>query len=281
MLRLAGLFLLTLVIAFFVAAELALVSASRQQIARLAENQGQANEAAQRVQYAQNHLERYLSVTQTGTTAGSLLLGWLGEDATVHWIEPWTSHLPLGPVGSMVSTHTIAVALAFLLVTYVEISLGELVPKVLAANAPERTALLLIRPLQICAYLFWPLLVVLDGTVSLLTGWLKRRQNALPELTPAQAPVLQADPHSVMVSGVLELTMLNETLGLTLPSNPAYRTLAGFMIHELGRVPQQGERLVWGELELEAARVADNRLDAVLLRQVTRPLAMPEVELVG
>jgi CBS domain containing-hemolysin-like protein len=85
-------------------------------------------------------------------------------------------------------------------------------------------------------------------------------------------PFIQTDPHTVLVSGVLELTTVNELLGLTLPTSLAYRTLAGFMIHHLGRLPVQGERLLWGELELEVAHRVAERLETVLLRQVTRPL---------
>ncbi|NJR65477.1 MAG: DUF21 domain-containing protein [Leptolyngbyaceae cyanobacterium CRU_2_3] len=176
MLRLTMLFVLILVVAFFVAAELSLIAASPQQMDQLSQQTVEPRQAkaAQRVKYAQAHLQQYLSVTQTGTTAGSLLLGWLGEGATVHWIEPWMHWLPLNrfhlPV--MLTTHSIAVVTAFLFVTYIEILLGELIPKVLASHAPERTALLLIRPLQLCSYLFFPFLVLLNSHVRFLTGWL-------------------------------------------------------------------------------------------------------------
>lgn len=273
LLRLSMLLTLTLAIAFFVAAELSLVSASRSQIYQLTQHISEPStaKAAQLVQQAQKNLQHYLSITQTGTTAFSLLLGWLGEGATVHWIEPWINCLPIGKLPAMVTAHSIALVVAFLLVTYVEIVLGELIPKVLAANAPERTALLLIRPLQICSYLFWPLLVILNGTVKLLTGSVIDH-NAEPELPPSMQPFIQTDPHTVLVSGVIELTTVNELLGLTLPTSSAYRTLAGFMIHHLGRLPVQGERLLWGELELEVAHRVAERLETVLLRQVTRPL---------
>lgn len=273
-LRLSGLFLLVVVIAFFVAAELAIVSASKGEIDHLARQSEHPmrQQAAQQVQYAQNHLEQYLSVTQTGTTAGSLLLGWLGEDATVHWIEPWISRLPLPHLPMVITTHTISVAIAFLFVTYIEIVLGELVPKVLAAQAPENTALLLIRPLQLFSYLFFPALVVLNGTVRLLTGWINRRRqvDALPE---SAAPLVQKDAHSVVIAGAVDIQTINDKLGFNLPASEAYRSIAGFMIHQLGRVPVTGDRLQWGELELEAVRVIENCLDTVLIRQVTRPLS--------
>ena len=271
------LLVLTLLIAFFVASELALVSADRHQIRQLARLSDSPStvKTAQLVQQAQQNLPHYLSVTQTGTTAGSLLLGWLGEGATVHWIEPWINKLPIGHFSAMLTAHSIAVPAAFILVTYVEIVLGELIPKVLATHAPERTALLLMRPLQICSDLLWPLLAILNGTVRLLTDWITSTESP-PLLLPFEATIVQNDAHSVLISGVCEVTAVNEKLGLQLPINKAYQTIAGFMIHNLGRLPNQGERLLWGELELEAAIVVESSLETVLLRQVTRPLFEPQ-----
>lgn len=277
--RLAVLLTLILVVAFFVAAELALVSASKGEMQHLADQaeDPRKRKAAQRVRDAQNRLEHYLSVTQTGTTAGSLLLGWLGEGATVHWIEPWTNRF-LGHLPAMLTAHSIAVAIAFLLVTYVEIALGELIPKVLAANAPEQTALALIQPLQWCSYLFWPLLVILNGTVQLLTGWVARKPQTLA-LPLSQTPLVQTDPYSVAVPGGLELDALNAQLALNLPPSAAYSTISGFLIHHLGHFPQVGERLLWDELELEAAQMAEHRLETIVIRRVTQPLVkLPQPE---
>lgn len=264
---------LTLLIAFFVASELALVSADRHQIRQLARlsHSESTVKTAQLVQQAQNNLPHYLSVTQTGTTAGSLLLGWLGEGATVHWIEPWIDKLPLGQFPAMLTAHAIAVPVAFILVTYVEIVLGELIPKVLASHAPERTALLLIRPLKICSNVLWPLLAILNGNVRLLTGWITSKKSQ-PLLSPSEATFVQKDAHSALLAAGWEVTAVNEKLGLKLPTNEAYQTIAGFMIHFLGKLPSQGERLLWGELEIEAANVVEGSLETVLIRQVTRPL---------
>lgn len=263
---------LTLLIAFFVASELALVSADRHQIRQLAQLSDRPNaKTAELVHQAQNNIPHYLSVTQTGTTAGSLLLGWLGEGATVHWIEPWIDKLPIGHFPAMLTAHSIAVPVAFILVTYIEIVLGELIPKVLASHAPERTALLLMPALEICSKILWPLLAILNGNVRLLTGWITS-QKSEPLLSPSEATLVQKDAHSALISGGWEVTAVNEKLGLNLPTNPAYQTIAGFVIHTLGKVPTQGDRLLWGELEIEAADVVEGSLETVLVRQVTRPL---------
>lgn len=263
---------LTLLIAFFVAAELALVSADRHQIRQLAKLRDRPNaKTAELVHQAQNNIPHYLSVTQTGTTAGSLLLGWLGEGATVHWIEPWLDKLPIGHFPAMLTAHSIAVPVAFILVTYIEIVLGELIPKVLATHAPERTALLLMPALEICSKILWPLLAILNGTVRLLTGWITSKKSQ-PLLSASEATLVEKDAHSALISGVWEVTAVNEKLGLNLPTNPAYQTIAGFVIHTLGKMPTQGDRLLWGELEIEAADVIEGSLETVLVRQVTRPL---------
>ncbi len=264
---------LVVVVGFFVAAELAIVSASKSEIYSLSQktDDSSTSKAAELVHHAQNNLEQYLSVTQTGTTAGSLLLGWLGEGATVHWIEPWISRIPIDRLPVMLTSHAIAATVAFLLVTYVEILLGELVPKVLAANAPEQTALLLIRPLEFSSRLFFPALVVLNASVRVLTGRVVRKPKAAFR-SASEAPLVQNDAHSALIAGSLDLPTINEKLGLSIPLHEAYQTLAGFMIHQLGRVPSQGDRLQWSELELEAVRVEDDRVETILLRQVTRPL---------
>jgi len=263
---------LTLLIAFFVASELALVSADRHQIRQLAQLRDRPNaKTAELVHQAQKNIPHYLSVTQTGTTAGSLLLGWLGEGATVHWIEPWIDKLAIGHFPAMLTAHAIAVPAAFILVTYVEIVLGELIPKVLANHAPERTALLLMPALEICSKILWPLLTVLNGTVRLLTGWITSKKSE-PLLSAYEATLVEKDAHSALIPGIWEVTAVNEKLGLNLPTNQAYQTIAGFMIHNLGKIPNQGELLLWGELEIEAANVVEGSLETVLLRQVTRPL---------
>jgi len=181
---------LVLVVAFFVAAELSLVASSREQIAHWSEQTEDPLKAktALLVQAAQSNLQHYFSITQTGTTAGSLLLGWLGEGATVHWIEPWISWLPLGKLPVHITAHAIAIVVAFFLVTYIEILLGELVPKVLTANAPEKTALLLIQPLRLCDFLLSPFLFLLNNNVRLLTGWLIRKQPSLANSQDSPSP---------------------------------------------------------------------------------------------
>lgn len=273
LLDLAIFLFLTLLIAFFVAAELALISASKEKMYRLAQGSSDRQQAdmAKLVLIARENLPHYLSVTQTGTTAGSLILGAYGEKTTVHLLEPWINILPIHKFFVMVSAHSIAVTLAFILVTYIEIALGELIPKVLATQAPDRTALMLIRPLKICSYIFWPLLLILNGTVQIFTGFmLKKNTEELPQNIVNN--FIPKDSHSVVISGLVDIATINEILGLNIPSHPAYCTIGGFMINTLGRLPRSGEIMLWRELELQAVNLISDRLETILLRQVTRPL---------
>ncbi len=210
-LPLLGLGALILFVAFFVAAELSLVAASPEKIAQWTHQTANPLKvkAAIAVQKAQKDLPHYFSVTQTGTTAGSLLLGWLGEGTTVHWLDRGLGWLPLGKLPMSITSHAIAVIVAFFLITYVEILLGELVPKVLATNAPEKTALLLIRPLQICDYLLSPFLFLLNGNVRLLTGWLTRK---IPELSTKESCRSVVSPSAPVMDLTIELTSMTDPI---------------------------------------------------------------------
>ena len=120
---LIGIFaVLVLVVAngFFVAAEFSLVSVRRSRVAELVDA-GRTNAAA--LQRAVNNLDANLAATQLGITICSLALGWIGEPALAHLIEPPLSSLPewLATVGS----HALAVAIAFIIITALHIVLAN------------------------------------------------------------------------------------------------------------------------------------------------------------
>jgi putative hemolysin len=143
---------------FFVAAEFALVAVRRSRVAELvAERRTNANALLR----ATDGLDAYLAATQLGITISSLALGWVGEPAIAHLIEPLLAWLP-GLVSSA-AAHTIAVVIAFVLITSLHIVLGELAPKSLALQRSERTALAVIRPLGLFLLVFRPAILFLNG----------------------------------------------------------------------------------------------------------------------
>ena len=142
--------LLVLTNGFFVAAEFALVGVRRSRVATLAQD---GNRRAKLLLELIDSLNAYISATQLGITMASLALGWLGEPVFAHLLEA-----PLKGRVSDTVLETLAFALAFTLITFLHIVLGELAPKTLALERTEKIALLVARPLHIFYKLFlWPI----------------------------------------------------------------------------------------------------------------------------
>jgi CBS domain containing-hemolysin-like protein len=143
----------------FVAAEFSLVSVRKTRIEELV-RQGVA--AAKSVEAALRHLDRSIASTQLGITLASIALGWMGEPALVQLILPLFGILPVQWQQS--AANTVAAALAFVLITYMHVVFGELIPKALALESPDRTALWLAKPLRVFARLTRPLILLMGGT---------------------------------------------------------------------------------------------------------------------
>jgi putative hemolysin len=148
---------------FFVAAEFALVAVRRSRVAELA-NAGQRN--ARALQQALDRLDAHLAATQLGITIASLALGWIGEPALAHLIEPLLALIPDGL--AIAGSHAIAIAFSFVLITALHIVLGELAPKSLALQRSERTALAVVRPLGLFLFLLRPAIAALNGLGNLV-----------------------------------------------------------------------------------------------------------------
>ncbi|MER9120099.1 hemolysin family protein [Mesorhizobium sp. M0520] len=148
---------------FFVAAEFSLVAVRRSRVAELAAA-GRLNAAA--LQRAVDNLDANLAATQLGITISSLALGWIGEPALAHLVEP----LLIGLLGSLATagSHTVAVAIAFIIITALHIVLGELAPKSLALQRSEDTALWVVRPLGLFLFLLRPAILMLNGLGNLV-----------------------------------------------------------------------------------------------------------------
>lgn len=138
---------------FFVATEFSIVAVRRSRIDQLALEGSASAKAAQRVVH---HLDAYIAACQLGITIASLGLGWIGEPAFAHLIEPPLEAL-VGQVSPALAS-TVAVAVAFTLITAMHIVIGELAPKGLAIQLSERTALWVARPIHLFYIVFrWPI----------------------------------------------------------------------------------------------------------------------------
>lgn len=157
--QLALIIFLVLLNGFFVASEFALVGVRKTRIDELAKKD---NKSAKLVQKALNHLDTYISATQLGITLASLALGWVGEPFLAHFFEPFFDEfLPANL--AFISSHGLAFAIAFSIITFLHIVLGELAPKSIALQKAEKTSLWVIRPLLIFTTAFKPFIYVLNG----------------------------------------------------------------------------------------------------------------------
>ena len=160
---LASVFFLVALNGFFVASEFALVSVRRSRIEAMVD---QKVHGARAVQSAIGDLDRYIAGTQVGITIASLALGWIGEPALVHILAPVVAFIPGLAVES--TNHGVSAAVAFAMITFMHVVLGELVPKSLALQKPESVSMWVARPMLVVVFLFRPAIWALNGTGNAL-----------------------------------------------------------------------------------------------------------------
>ncbi len=196
---------------FFVAAEFALVKARRTRIRELVD---EGDRLARAVQAAQADLDRSISGTQLGITIASIGLGWIGEPAIADVIaggfarfsSPW----------SAIATHGVAVTVAFALITYLHIVLGELAPKTAALLRPETVSRWVAPPLNLFNRLAAPAVWLLNSSASLVVrgfGWAATGEEHVHSPEEIQMLLHQSleggvveQDEEAMIHGVFELT---------------------------------------------------------------------------
>lgn len=147
--------------AFFVAAEFGLVAVRRTRIEELV---AAGSRRALSTQKALQELNLMLSGCQLGITFASLGLGAIGEPALAHLFEGGFKTLP-SPLDA-IATHGTAVVIAFAIITFLHVVLGELVPKNLSIARPEATALWVATPMRFFAKIFRPLIWLFNETAN-------------------------------------------------------------------------------------------------------------------
>jgi putative hemolysin len=152
LLRVFVVLLLVAVNAFFAAAEFALVSVRETRIQQLIDAH---RVGARTVLKLHQQLSRVVNGVQLGITVTSLTLGWLGEPVLARLFEGWIGSVP----HAAVYAHTVAVALAFVMITSLHVILGELVPKSLALQRAERVALAVAAPMDVFLTITGPLTI--------------------------------------------------------------------------------------------------------------------------
>lgn len=146
---------------FFVAAEFALVKIRGARLQALVD---EGRPFASLLMWLADRLDASLSACQIGITMASLALGWVGEPAFAAMLN----YLPLEDYLTEGSIHTIAFIIGFSVITTLHLVIGEQAPKIFAIRKPEMMGLWCAAPLLFFYILFYPLVVALNYTTSLI-----------------------------------------------------------------------------------------------------------------
>lgn len=147
--------------AFFVASEFAIVKIRSSRIDQLL---GEGNKKARAVKKVITHLDEYLSACQLGITVTSLGLGWLGEPTVDALLHPLIGNLNLPDAIS----HTITFLIAFGVVTFLHVVVGELAPKTVAIQKAEEISLLFAPPLILFYKITYPFIWLFNNSARLV-----------------------------------------------------------------------------------------------------------------
>lgn len=195
---------LVLLNGFFVASEFAIVKIRSTQVQSLKQAGDRTAHVAEKIL---ENLDAYLGVTQLGITAASLGLGWVGEPAVAHLIEPV---LVAGGIESERALHSVAFVIAFSIITFAHVVVGELMPKSMAIRNPVGTTKRVARPMVVFYYASWPFMKLFNGAALLFLRLLGVRTDRATEAAHTEEEL----EHVVtrMAEGELSSTLAQDVL---------------------------------------------------------------------
>jgi CBS domain containing-hemolysin-like protein len=161
--------------AFFVASEFAIIRIRSSRIDQLIE---EGNKNAIVAKKIITNLDEYLSACQLGITVTALGLGWLGEPTVEHLISPLLQGIN---IPSSI-THVMALVIAFSVVTFLHVVVGELAPKTLAIQKAEFVSLAAAKPLILFYKVMYPFIWALNGAARITTSMFGLKQVSEHEL---------------------------------------------------------------------------------------------------
>ena len=201
LLKLLGIAILLFSNGFFVASEFAMVKVRKTRIEQLVkEGNGTAKIALEAIK----DLDKFIASVQLGVTISSIGLGWVGESTLAQIIEPIFGFIP-SAAGQAVATHTLSASIAFALITFLHVVLGELIPKSIALEFTERTALVVAKPMQMITFVFNPFIWLLNG----FGNWVLKLLN-IPHSHKASL-VHSTEELDMLVNASYDGGVLNET----------------------------------------------------------------------
>nr|WP_225225524.1 hemolysin family protein [Komarekiella delphini-convector] len=282
-LRLLSVLLLIAINAFFVTAEFSMVSVRRSRIHQLVEA---GDIPAIAVETLQRSIDRLLSTTQLGITLSSLALGWIGESTIVVLVDAWLKSLPLPSGMSTFMAHSLSIPIAFFLIAYLQIVLGELCPKSLAMLYSEELARFLGPSVKAIVRFFRPFIWILNQSTRCLLrifGIQYTGQSWRPPVTPEELQlIISTERESTglelsereLLNNVFEFSdvtaqavMIPRTSIVALPKDATFQTLLTEMASTgHSRYPVIGESL-------------DNICGIVYFKDLAKPLAVGKLSL--
>lgn len=165
--------------AFFVASEFAIVKIRSSRLDQLI---AEGNTKAIAAKKVTTNLDEYLSACQLGITVTALGLGWLGEPTIADLLAPVLADWGI----SSSITHLISFAVAFSIITFLHVVIGELAPKILAIQKAEAVSLLLAKPLILFYRIMFPFIWFLNGSARLFTGFFGLKPASEHELAHSE-----------------------------------------------------------------------------------------------
>ncbi len=175
--------------ALYVAGEFSSVSARKTRIMRLAEEGNRLAQILLPVLEDRHKLDNYIAASQVGITLSSIVLGIYGEQQIAPHIAPWIARLPLG---GQAAAAGLASTLVLISLTTLQVVMGELVPKSIGVQYPERLALLTALPMKWSAdYLLKPLIILLNGSGAFILKLLG--------ITPSEGHAHVHSPEEILI----------------------------------------------------------------------------------
>jgi putative hemolysin len=156
---------------FFVAAEFSLVAVRR---TRVEEMIARGVVRARSVLHAIDNLSRSIAATQLGITLSSIALGLVSESILARALED-IAFAGLPEAWTAIASHSVATVVAFVGITFVHVVFGELIPKAIALQSPDRIALWLAPPLILFTLVTRPVILAMSGTGALILHWMGKK----------------------------------------------------------------------------------------------------------
>ncbi|MEK3889254.1 hemolysin family protein [Bacillus sp. FSL K6-3431] len=190
--------------AFFVATEFAIVKIRSSRIDQLVE---EGKPGAKAAKHVVTHMDEYLSACQLGITVTALGIGWLGEPAIKSLIDPLLDRF--GFDASL--SHIVSIAIAFLIITFLHVVVGELAPKTVAIQKAEAVTLSFAKPIIWFYRILFPFIWALNGSARLLVRMFGLKSVSEHEVSHSEEElrIIMSDSYKSGEINQAELTYVN------------------------------------------------------------------------